>query len=138
MITTHKKNLSARCLERGYSLEEVMDCVVKQDGDIWTIDETHEKYPRTKRQKAIPQDGAGTELKKILSTFGIKSTENCSCNKRAKIMNEKGTEWCKENKETIVSWLEQESKARKLPFSKFLATKVLNLAIRRAEKKQNV
>jgi hypothetical protein len=38
MITCDKKYLEARCRERGYTLEEVMGCVVAQDGDQWTID----------------------------------------------------------------------------------------------------
>jgi hypothetical protein len=46
MITCHRSNLEARCLERGYTLEEVMPCVVAQDGDQWTIDVEHPAYPK--------------------------------------------------------------------------------------------
>ena len=82
------------------------------------------------------QEGAGTELKKLLGMFGIKSTKNCSCNAKAKQMNERGIEWCKENKDTITSWLEEEAKKRNLPFSRFVARKIINFAISRAEKKK--
>lgn len=47
MITTHRFNLEARCTERGYTLDEVLPCVVSQDGDEWTIDVDHPAYPRT-------------------------------------------------------------------------------------------
>lgn len=68
--------------------------------------------------------GAGTQLKKLLSKLGIKSTENCSCNTRAKIMNEKGIEWCEQNIGEIVGWLKEEATRRKLPFLS-LPTKIL-------------
>ena len=145
MITTHKNNLINRCQERGYNLSDVMPCVVRKEGDIWTIDETHEKYPKLKidlsnlqikNKNANIGAGVGTELKKLLSFFGIKATNKCSCNARAKIMNEKGINWCKINKNTILSWLKEESEKRGIPFFKFAASRLLNLAIKRAEEKQ--
>lgn len=144
-ITTHKENLKARCLERGYKIEEVMDCVVQQNGDIWTIDVTHEKYPNivldhAKKRKPIPPeigDGVGTEIKKILSWFNIRSNPNCSCYQRAKMLNDKGVEWCAKNKDIILSWLEEEAKKRNLPFLRYPVKKIINLAIHRARKKPN-
>lgn len=46
MITCHSKYLIERCLQRGYALDEVMSCVISQDGDMWTIDTYHPTYPR--------------------------------------------------------------------------------------------
>lgn len=112
---------------RGYSLEQVVDCIVKKDGENLYIDNEHDKFPHSR--------GAGGELKKMLKMLGIKSTPNCSCNKRAEIMDMKGTEWCKNNKSEILGWLEEEAKKRNLPFIRFGAEQVLNLAISRAEKK---
>ena len=54
MITCHKKHLIARCKERGYQLSAVMACVVKQDGDQWTIDVDHPAYPRSKKNTCKP------------------------------------------------------------------------------------
>lgn len=45
MITCHRKHLEQRCRERGCKLADVMPCVVKQDGDTWTIDTDHPAYP---------------------------------------------------------------------------------------------
>ncbi len=129
MITTHKHNLMQRCNERGYVLADVMDCVVEQgEDDMWTIDVDHPSYPKN------PHPGAGTELKKLLATIGITSTPNCSCNRRAATMNSNGIEWCKQNMSTILDWLKEESAKRKLPFVRFGAKKLVQLAIRRAEK----
>ena len=140
MITTHKNNLIARCKDRGYTLEEVMSCVISQNGDMWTIDEQHKDYPLKSKKKESSIDdsgyGAGTELKKLLSYIGINSTSNCSCNKRAKIMNIKGIQWCKDNKEEILSWMQEEAQRRGLPFFKFGAKRLLNMAISKAEKKE--
>tara|TARA_B100001564_G_scaffold327688_1_gene310842 strand:- start:6437 stop:6838 length:402 start_codon:yes stop_codon:yes gene_type:complete len=128
MITTDKKNLVMKCVERGYLLNSVMDCVVQQNGDMWTIDIDHPSYP-----KSI-HPGVGSELKKLLSYMGIKSAPNCSCNHRAATMNANGIEWCKNNIGVILDWLKEESEKRKLPFIRFGAKKIVELAIRRAEK----
>lgn len=41
-------HLEQRCRERGYSLDEVRPCIVAEDGDAITVDETHAAYPRPK------------------------------------------------------------------------------------------
>lgn len=128
MITTDKKNLHQKCRERLYNIEDVMECVVKQDGDMWTIDTEHPKYPSTMNK------GVGTQLKKMLSTMGIESTINCSCRTRAIVMNSMGPQWCKDNRDTIVGWLKEEATKRKLPFVKFAGYKLIDWAIKRAEK----
>lgn len=75
MTTCHRVHLEARCRERGYTLHEVMLCVVAQDGDEWTIDVDHPAYPRTPNPgfepapppapEPMPQRGPGflTKLK---------------------------------------------------------------------------
>ena len=68
--------------------------------------------------------------------MNIKANPNCSCNAKAKTMNKNGVNWCKDNKDTIIGWLEEEAKKRKLPFIRYGAKKILDLAIYRAEKKQ--
>ena len=49
-------------------------------------------------------------------------------------MDKKGIEWCEENQKIILDWLEEEAKRRRLPFLRFGAKKILNLAISRAKK----
>lgn len=78
--------------------------------------------------------GPGTQLKRLLSKVGIKSTPNCSCNARARKMDEMGVEWCEENLDEIVGWLKEEAKKRNLPFlafpTKILVQRAINAAKR--------
>jgi hypothetical protein len=135
MTTCDKKFLIARCRERGYSLEEVMPCVVRQiDKDLWVIDETHESYPHAREPKP-PQCLAGTELKGLLKRIGIVAAPNCSCNSRANLMDQMGCQWTRDNLETVVDWLGEESAKRGLPFVRLAGRAIVSLAIRRAEKK---
>ena len=76
--------------------------------------------------------GPGTELKKLLGRFGIKSTPNCSCNARAAQMDVWGPDECERRLDEIVDWLGEEAQRRKLPFSRLVAAQVVKLAIRRA------
>jgi len=156
MNTIINKDNFIRVVEhREYKLEEVMPCVIKQDGDNWTIDNFHPSYPRPKNmsheefiesikkqiekvQSQPPQEldigeGIGSELKKLLKMVGITSTPNCSCNARAKLMNQNGLQWCKDNIDTIVGWLKEEAEKRNLPFFTYGAKKLVKLAIYRAE-----
>lgn len=61
MITCHRSHLEARCVERGYTLDEVMPCVVSQDGDEWTIDVDHPAYPRTPKPGHEPPQPVATD-----------------------------------------------------------------------------
>jgi hypothetical protein len=118
MITAKKVFFIERCNERGYTLDQVKDCIVSENGDDITVDETHPSYPKKSKNAissppvsgliSVDTGGTGTELKKILTKIGIKATPNCSCNTRAKIMDEKGADWCENNIDTIVGWLREE------------------------------
>ena len=138
MITCEPKYLIDRCHERGYTLEEVMPCVVRQiDEDLWVIDETHPSYPHSREPKP-PKCLAGTELKKLLKRVGIEATPNCSCNSRAAHMDTMGCQWVKENIELVVDWLGEEAQKRGLPFMRMAAKAVVSLSVRLAETKAHV
>jgi len=135
-----KQSFEKTCQMRGYTFEECKNSIVKEepnslfkdkDGkefrtDAYYVDDEHENFPHSV--------GVGSELKKILQYVGIKATPNCSCNRRALEMDSRGVEWCKNNKDEIIKWLEEEAKRRKLPFVKFGVEQMLKLAIRRASK----
>lgn len=83
-----------------------------------------------------PSSGPGTELKALLKDWlGIQASPNCSCNARARQMDEWGPDLCEQNMPTILQWLEEQANARKLPFVRFAAEQAVKLAIRRARKK---
>lgn len=48
MRTGPKRLFLVRCKERGYALADVMGCVVKRDGETWTVDTEHPAYPHPK------------------------------------------------------------------------------------------
>lgn len=48
MITGPRHLFIERLAERGYTLDEVRPCIVAEDGDTITVDETHAAYPRAK------------------------------------------------------------------------------------------
>jgi hypothetical protein len=141
MITGKRSQFEARCRQRGYTLDEVRACIVSEDGDTITVDETHRDYPREPKPGFVqPQPpttgGPGTELKALLKSWlGIVATPNCSCNAHARQMDEWGPDVCEQNLPTIVGWLEGQAKARKLPFVRFLGEQAVKLAIRRARRK---
>lgn len=78
-------------------------------------------------------NGPGTELKKLLKKFGIEATPTCSCNSKAKLMDQKEANdpgWCEKNIDTIVGWLREEANKRGLPFvdlaGKMLVQRAIN------------
>ena len=82
--------------------------------------------------------GVGSELKKLLKKFGIVSISNCKCDKRAQTMNNNGVDWCENNIETIVNWMEEEAKNRNFPFVRYLATILVKKAIKNTKISQNL
>lgn len=87
-------------------------------------------------QPPAPTHGPGTELKKLLKRVGITATPNCSCNARARKMDERGCDWCEENVDEIVGWLREEATKRKLPFLDVAGKILVRKAIKNARRKQ--
>ncbi len=140
MITCHRSNLEARCAERGYTLDEVMPCVVLQDGDEWTIDVEHPSYPRVSRLPAPPPAppayGPGTELGKLLKRIGIEPTPTCQCRAKAEEMDRLGCDECEkpERIDEVVAVMRAEAAARGLPFLDVAGRLLVRRAIRNARR----
>jgi len=90
MIRGRRSSFEARCRERGYSLDDVRPCIVAEDGDIITVDETHPAYPR-------PKPGLGDMVAAGLSAIGITKERvsavvggDCGCAKRQEALNALG------------------------------------------------
>lgn len=137
-------DVMVRAVQRGYSLDEVRPCFVKSLGGGWfEVDTNHESYPSRAKEGYSPPagirlaatemlaafsqpdgnytpmagaGGVGSELKKLLSSIGIRATPNCSCATRAREMDQRGVEWCEQNIDTIVGWLREEANKRSIPF----------------------
>jgi hypothetical protein len=99
-------------------------------------------YPREAKPNFAPEPppepapthGPGTELKKLLSRVGITASPDCSCNARARLMDERGIEWCEANIDEIVGWLREEASKRGLPFVDMAGRMLVKRAIRNARK----
>lgn len=108
------------------------------DNNILYIELTNEKYEclKTKYRSNYNTSfiGVGSQLKLILSKFGIKSSPTCPCNEYATIMDTKGIEWCESNIDTIIGWLETEARKRHIPFVKYAAKLIVKRAINNAKK----
>lgn len=143
LVTCDKSHLQARCTERGYSLDEVMGCVVSQDGDEWTIDTSHADYPKSPKEGfaplAVPETfGPGTELKKLLAKIGITASPDCQCSQRARHMDAMEAQepgWCERNLEEICDWLQEEATKRGLPFLRAAGRLLIRKAISSYRKK---
>lgn len=88
MIRCNRHHLKQRADQRGYTWEQVAPCIVAEDGDTITVDETHSAYPRP---------GIGDAVAAGLSAVGItperitKATgKPCGCGKRKKALNRLG------------------------------------------------
>jgi hypothetical protein len=128
---------------RGASGQDARAAVVRDEGDWLEVDTSHASYARkytaitsnsAPPAKAPADAGPGTELKGLLKLIGITSSPNCSCNARAKQMDEWGADECERRMPEILAWLEQEATRRGLPFVRFAAEQAVKLAIRRARK----
>lgn len=57
-------------------------------------------------------EGPGTELKALLASLGLTPASGCDCNARAAQMNAWGVDGCREHRDEIIAWLqEQKDKA---------------------------
>jgi hypothetical protein len=95
MIIRHRNMFLATCQQRGYDIASAMPCVVSQDGDQWTIDETHPAYPR--RRNTPQRRGLGDMVAAGLSAVGITpelvsavTGKPCGCKERQRRLNELG------------------------------------------------
>jgi hypothetical protein len=111
----------------------------------WEVEATGQEYACRKAKPAeilkgaIEQDiarGPGTELKKLLRSYGVRPSAGCKCNARAREMDERGVEWCRQNIATIIGWLKEEADkgiVGRLAWSERRAQWFVVTAIRRAK-----
>lgn len=51
--------------------------------------------------------GPGTELKTLLGYMGFEMQLGCSCRAKAALMDQNGTQWCREHRDEIAGWLRE-------------------------------
>ena len=87
---------------------------------------------RKKTPTLTPNEGPGTELKKLLSWFHSPDKRKCKCQTRIQKMNAWGPDKCELKIETIVRWLKHSSAINKIPFFEPAVRLVIRTAIRRS------
>lgn len=91
MIACRLHHLVARCRERGYTLDEVQPCIVSQDGDAITVDETHPAYPRAKPglgdMVAAGLSAVGITKERVQAVASAVGVKDCGCAKRQEALN---------------------------------------------------
>lgn len=111
----------------GY-LDAVREASTPINETTWEM--SKEDYARIREEYSL--GGPGTELKRLLKMIGITAKPGCQCNQRAKVMDERGCDWCEENIETICEWIKEESSKRGMLFVKSAVKLMVRHAIRRA------
>jgi hypothetical protein len=93
MIRGKWVNFEKRFVSRGYTLDQVQECIVERDGEYVTVDETHPAYPHPKR-------GLGDMVADSLAAIGITKErvskaigKPCGCSKRQQKLNELGRQF---------------------------------------------
>lgn len=76
-----------------------------------------------------PEEGPGTELKKLMSWFNLKDSQGCKCKQRAIQMNAWGPDKCEENMELILEWLREAAKQENVFYSRAAAYVLVKTAI---------
>ena len=111
------------CESRKADPAKVAEAITRRedDGTLW-IDADHPTYPR--------RQGVGVELKKILAGFGIHATANCTCNRKAKVLDANGPQWCLDNIDRVVDWLGEEARKRRLPFFRTIGKMLVKRAVK--------
>jgi hypothetical protein len=94
MIRCRLHHLEARCRERGYTLEQVRACIVSQEGDRITVDETHPAYPRAKPglgdMVATGLSAVGLTKERVQAVASKVGIKDCGCKKRQEALNNLG------------------------------------------------
>lgn len=96
MITISRRHYEACVLGRGSTLEAARPCIVAEDGDRVTVDETHPAWPRLLRRQPR-QPGLGDMVAAGLASVGITKERvsrvlgrDCGCAKRQQRLNDLG------------------------------------------------
>lgn len=117
MIVCERHHLKQRASERGYTWEEVLPCIVNDDGETITVDENHPSYPRAR-------PGLGDMVAAGLSSVGITKDRvsalvgrDCGCRERQEWLNAMGRKVGIGVDATAIVNSERETRAERPPLS---------------------
>jgi len=123
--------------EQGQRVGEIWMLTVDQFRSLLADLSIKPPQPLVRALAPAPTHGPGVELKKLLKKIGITATPNCSCNARARRMDEEEARepgWCEAHLDEIVGWLREEATKRGLPFLDVAGRVLVRRAIRNAKR----
>ena len=112
--------------------------IPRKDASIAEPKSKSKSKSKLKLKKNRPSGGPGTELKKLLAWFGIRQKGCGGCGNLERAMNRWGSEGCRKRSELIVNHMAWEAKRRRVVkylFARTLASRLVSIAVRRAERK---
>lgn len=77
---------------------------------------------------------AGSALKSILARLRIRPAAGCGCEDHAMMMDFRGCDWCEQNLDTVVGWLQDGARKFGLPAPAPVARMLVKHAIRKARR----
>jgi hypothetical protein len=80
-----------------------------------------------------PGRGPGDALHAAIEGLGLRVERGCACRSKIAEMNQRGADWCVANVDTIVGWLADEAKRRRLPFVRRFAAWFVRRALKQYE-----
>ena len=106
------------------------------DKFVEVLGDTPQQFLQSFLPRTLESDphGPGTILSGMLEAVGIKTAPNCSCKKRAVIMNAEGNDWCEVHMDMILDWLKEEAGKRKLPFIRTGAKLIVKRALSKSKR----
>lgn len=84
-------------------------------GRLWHLCKTDPRYREAFGKVLVRPDrsGPGTALTQIIKSLGFAYTTSCGCESVAREMDEKGAEWCEQNKSQIADHMVQAAQEHK-------------------------
>lgn len=118
----------ARCPHQADYADPCAACPAGHWGPWIRCPENEPPPPRTEipdpPRATETKGGPGSELKRLLGRVGIHPRPGCACRSIARVMDQRGPDWCAQNIEKIVGWMRKEAGKRSFPYAKALAAVV--------------
>lgn len=89
---------------------------------------------KSKQTTELVEGGPGTFMYGSLKLLKLVFRKECKCKDRAKIMNDRGVDWCEQNQETILEWLRKEANNQGIFFIESIAQMLIRHSIKKARK----
>lgn len=88
------------------------------------------------RNRMVNPFGVGSQMQKMFGFFLLNATPDCPCHEHAKQYDEWGPDLCLYHIVTIIDRLEEQASNRGIPFSRWVAERLVRIAIAKARRER--